>query len=119
MKTRIVFASVFLLLSSSLSAQQKWNLKSVVEYAMENNITVKQSEVQAKVSALIYDQSKLSRFPSLGFTANGARYSGITQDATFNRVTDAFFQAQYQLQSSADIFNFFSKNNFIATNKWE
>lgn len=119
MKHVVTFLLLFIT-GNAANAQQKWNLRTVVDYAMANNITVKQSEVQAKISELIHNQSRLSQFPSLSFSSNGAINNGNSQDPiTFARVTETYFSSGFHLQSSADIFNFFSKRNTIAANKWE
>ena len=102
------------------SAQQKWNLRTIVDYAMANNISVRLSDVQAKVSALTYKQSRLSQLPNATFSGNTGYSSGSNQDpTTFSRITETYLSAGMQLQSSADIFNFFSKRNTIAGNEWE
>jgi outer membrane protein len=102
------------------TAQQKWNLRTIVDYAMANNIGVKLSDVQAKVSALIYNQNKLSQYPSLSFSGNTGLNSGSNQDPTsFSRITQTYLSAGLQLQSSAEIFNFYSKRNTIAASQWE
>jgi outer membrane protein len=104
----------------TLSAQQKWDLKSVVEYAMANNISVRLSDVQAKVAALTYKQSRLSQVPNANFSGNTGYNSGSNQDpTTFSRITETYLSAGLQLQSSADIFNFLSKRNTIAGNELE
>ncbi|MEP7163404.1 MAG: TolC family protein [Ferruginibacter sp.] len=104
----------------SVNAQQKWDLKSVVEYAMANNISVKLSDVQARIAALTYKQSRLSQIPNATISGNTAYNSGSNQDpTTFSRITETYLSAGMQLQSSADIFNFFSKRNTIAGNEWE
>lgn len=104
----------------SVQAQQKWNLKTCVEYAMANNISVRQADVQAKLSELTYRQSRLSQLPNASFGLNGSVNSGNNQDpTTFSRVTETYLAAGMQLQSSADIFNFYSKRNTIAANQWE
>src|SRR5690606_27208097 len=101
-------------------AQQKWNLRSVVEYAMENNINVRLNEVQVKNAELTYNQSRLSQIPSANFSANSGINSGSNQDpTTFDRITQTYLSAGLQLQSSVDIFNFFSKRNTIAANELE
>ena len=116
-KLLIIF---FLIVFQQVNAQQKWNLQSCVEYAMKNNYNVSQSEVQAKINALSYKQSKLSQIPSATFGTNSAFNSGSNQDpTTFSRVTENYISAGMQLQSSAEIFNFFSKKYTIASNHWE
>ncbi len=118
---RIVILFITLaFICTNVVAQQKWNLRTVVDYAMQNNITVKMSDIQAKNAELTYRQSKLSRYPNLNFTGNGGLNSGSNQDpTTFSRITQTYLSAGLQLQSSADIFNFYSKRNLIAANDWE
>ena len=120
MRKSIYFFILLCLICQALSAQEKWNLKTIVDYAMTNNISVKLSDVQAKISALTYKQSKLSQIPSATFSGNTGYSSGSNQDpTTFSRITETYLSAGMQLQSSADIFNFFSKRNTIAGNQWE
>ena len=120
MRKSIYTALLCCFIYQAVSAQQKWDLKSVVEYAMANNISVKLSDVQAKVAALSLKQSKLSQFPNANFSSNAGYSSGSNQDpTTFSRITETYLSAGLQLQSSADIFNFFSKRNTIAGNEWE
>ena len=46
--------------------------------------------------------------------------NGRNQDpTTFSLITQSYLSANMQLQSSADIFNWFSKRNTIAANEWE
>ncbi len=106
--------------SLSVDAQEKWNLKTIVEYAMKNNIGVKQNEIQAKIAALTLKQSELSQYPSLTFGGNTSLNFGSGQDpVSFSRINQTFLNSGFQLQSSADIFNFYSKRNTIAANEWE
>lgn len=108
------------LLSIPASAQKKWDLRSIVDYAMANNISVKISDVQAKIADVTYQQSKASRIPAASFTANSSFNSGNNQDpVTFSQTTQTYLSAGLQLQTSADIFNFFSKQNTVAANNWE
>ncbi len=118
---RILLSLIIALgLSQATQAQQKWNLKTIVDYAMANNINVKLSDMQAKLSAITYNQSKLSQYPNANFSTNAAVNSGSNQDpTTFSRITQTYLSAGLQLQSSADIFNFYSKKNTIAANEWE
>ncbi|WP_462251503.1 TolC family protein [Ferruginibacter sp.] len=109
-----------IVISLQANAQQKWNLRTIVDYAMTNNIGVKLTDVQAKVSDLLYKQSKLSQYPNLTFSGNTGINSGSNQDPTsFSRITQTYLSAGMQLQSNADIFNFYSKRNAIASNQWE
>ncbi len=118
---RFLLVAVFVsTISVNSTAQEKWNLKTIVEHAMANNLGVKQTEVQAKIAALTLKQSKLSQYPNANFQWSSSFSSGNTQNpVTFSRVTQSYLNNGFQLQSSADIFNFYSKRNNILANEWE
>lgn len=104
---------VILLLSYSLRAQDKWDLRRCVEYAVANNISVKQSDVQARLAALTFQQSKLNQLPSLSFNGNLAYNSGRNQDPTnFSLITTGYFFSQYSLQAGINLFNFNNLRNY-------
>ena len=122
MRIKVCTILAVLFISSSAKAQQKWNLLQCVEYAMANNITVKQTDLQTKLSDLQYKQSKLGQYPSASFSAGPAYNSGRNQDPTsFSLITQSYISANMQLQSSAQIFNWYSKRNTIAANflEWQ
>jgi outer membrane protein len=114
---------VFIILSiaaSTAKAQEKWSLLKCVEYAMANNISVKQIDLQTKIAGLTLKQSKYGQLPNVNFSGGPGFNSGRNQDPTsFSLITQSFISANMQLQSSADIFNWFSKRNTIAANEWE
>lgn len=117
-KNTLLIALVLLFANSY--AQDKWNLKRCIDYAFANNITVKQTDLQAKTAKLNLYQSKQSLYPNVGFSTGGSFNSGRNQDpTTFSLITQSFVAANMQLQSSADIFNWYSKRNTIAANALE
>ncbi len=117
-----IFVTLCIVLFTSVNsfAQEKWDLKKIVEYAITNNIAAKINDVQAKQAAISYAQSKLALYPNASFSANAGINSGNNQDpTTFSRITQTFFTSGMQLQTSADIFNFYSKKNTILANEFE
>ena len=111
---------VLLVIGGSANAQQKWSLLKCVEYAMANNISIKQTDLQSKITELQLRQSKLGQIPNLSFSGGPSFNSGRNQDPTsFSLITQSYLSANMQLQSSAEIFNWFSKKNTIAANQWE
>lgn len=103
----------------SAQAQEKWTLQKCVQYAVENNISIRQSEIQARVAEINLKQSKLSQIPSLNFTNNeGLRYGKSQNPSTGILENQNYFTVGLQLQSSAEIFNWFSKKNTILANQW-
>ncbi|HZE84071.1 MAG TPA: TolC family protein [Puia sp.] len=110
-----------LLLSHMSQAQDKdkWDLRRCVEYAIANNISVKQSDVQARLSKLTFDQSKLSQIPTLGVGAGAGINSGRSQNPnSFTLSTVTYLYNNYSLQSSVSLFNFFSLRNSIEANRY-
>ncbi|MEO5891645.1 MAG: TolC family protein [Ferruginibacter sp.] len=106
-------------LCNTVKAQDTWDLRKIVDYAMANNITVKQANVQASITGLQYKQSRLGQYPSASFSGNTSYNSGRNQDASFNLVTQSYVGAGAQLQTSADIFNWYSKKNTMLANQWQ
>lgn len=101
-------------------AQEKWDLLRCIQHAMENNLTVKQTALQEKLSNITLKQSRLSQYPSLNFSNSASFNSGRNQNPTsFSLTTQSYISDNMQLQTSGDIFNFFSKRNTIAANEWE
>ena len=46
--------------STTAKAQEKWDLRKCIEYAITNNISVKQQDVQARFAKLTFDQSRMA-----------------------------------------------------------
>jgi outer membrane protein len=125
--TRIAI-SLTLLLTSLFSFCQPlankpaetWDLRKCVEYALENNISVRQQDIQAQIAQLTYKASDLSKYPNLNFTGNASLNTGRSIDRTTNQFTTASVVNNYfSLQTNVDVFNWFSKRNTIAGNKLE
>jgi len=108
------------IITAAAHAQERWSLPMCIEYAMANNITIKQTDLQREIAALTLKQSKLDQVPNLNFNGGPTYNSGRSQDpTTFALSTQSFLSVGMQLQSSADIFNWFSKRNTIGANEWE
>ncbi|RYF87677.1 MAG: hypothetical protein EOO00_12230, partial [Chitinophagaceae bacterium] len=80
-------------------SQEKWDLKRAVDYAVANNISVKQADVQARIAAVQYKRTRLAQIPSLNVSGNIAYRSGRNQDpVTFDLITQGFLSNGYNLQ---------------------
>ncbi len=120
MRIKVYVIIAILFITTSVKAQQKWSLPQCIAYAMSNNLTVKQTDLQSRISDLQYKQNKLSQYPNASFSAGPAYNSGRNQDPTsFSLITQSYVSANMQLQSSAEIFNWYSKRNTIAANYLE
>ncbi len=107
-------------LCNTVIAQEKWDLRKCVEYAVANGFSIKQAELQTKLTDINYSQSKTSRYPSLSLGNNNGVSFGLRENPTTGILENqSFFNVGLNLQSSAAIFNWFSKKNTIAANEFE
>jgi outer membrane protein len=109
----------FLLIAAyTVKAQEKWDLQRCVTYAMQNNISVKQADIQARVSALQLKLSQAGSLPNIGFSSNG----GYNFGRSINPATNSFenksiFFSNFQLQSSINLFNWFSQRYTVEADR--
>jgi outer membrane protein len=100
-------------------AQDKWDLRRCVEYAIANNISVKQSDVQARLAALTLEQSKLAQLPTLALNGSAGYSAGRNQDpTTYALITQGYLSNQYTLQAGINFFNFSSLRRNAQGNKY-
>jgi outer membrane protein len=99
-------------------AQEKWDLRQCVEYALAHNISVKQQDVQARLAQLQYQQSRMALYPSAQLSSNTGYSSGRNQNpVTFGLITQGYFFNTYALQAGVDLFNWGNKKNTMAANE--
>src|SRR5262249_48057042 len=100
--------------------QEKWDLRRCVDYALKNNISVQQADVQARISELTYKQSKLSQYTTAAFQNSSAFKFGRFIDPNTNLFTNQEqFTYNHSLNVNMDLFNWFSKKNTIAANNYQ
>jgi outer membrane protein len=103
----------------SQDTTSKWSLQKCVEYAMKNNISVKQADVQARITALQLKQAKLYQYPSVSFSTNGNFQFGRSIDPTTNLFTNTeIFTQNYNVSGGVQIFNWGRLKNNIAVNQF-
>lgn len=85
MKYRILLAS---LLSIPMWGQQKlWSLTDCINYAVNNNITVKKTQLGQQTAAINLDQAKSNRLPAVsGNISANANHGSVINQITNNRV---------------------------------
>jgi outer membrane protein len=117
---KILLCFVSTAMAFSAYSQEKWDLKRAVEYAIANNISVKQADVQARIAGVQYKQTRMAMIPSLNLNSNISYGSGLNQDpVTFRLITQGFVSNGYNLQTQVDLFNFFNRQNTITANQYE
>ena len=73
------------LVASGANAQEVWSLERCIQYAFENNLTVKQAEANVKTTLLTERQAKASRLPNVSASFNAGEQFGRTIDPTSNQ----------------------------------
>ena len=108
------------MLISIVEAQQIWTLEKCVEYALSNNIQVKQQMLLVKSGQATVLQEQLNTLPSL----NGFAMHGYNWGKTVDRYTNDFATKRVQtdnfyLSSSLTLFDGFQKINRIRQSKMD
>jgi outer membrane protein len=107
-KKLLLFLAISVFLTYTAAGQDKWDLKRCVEYAVTNNISVKQADVQARLAKLTLDQGRLSQIPNLTAGVSAGINSGRFQNpTTYVLETQTTFQSGLSLQSNVTVFNGF------------
>jgi len=103
-----------LVLITSLKAQEVWTIEKCVEYALTNNIQVKQQLLLVKNQQAMLQQDKLSMLPSLNAGATHGYNFGQTVDRYTNTfATDRVQTDNFYLGSSVTLFEGFQKLNQV------
>lgn len=122
MASKFLTLVVAMILCTSLRAQDKWDIVRCVTHAQKNNISVRQTDLQSRYTALTYKQNKASQLPSLNFNGSAGYRLGRSENPTTGVLEDNnFFNMGMQLQTGVTIFNWFSKKNTIEASRisWE
>jgi len=100
-------------------AQTNWSLQQCIDHALKNNLSLKQSELNAQINEATLTQSKANVLPSLNAGANHTYNIGRTIDRytnTFANTTvlseNFYAQTQITLWSGLTQFNNIKKNQY-------
>src|SRR3954465_7622477 len=117
MKQPILSLLLLVGMSGVVRAQDKWDLRRCVDYALANNISVKQADLQVHFAELNYRQNKGLQYPSLNWGLNSGYNFGLSENPTTGTLQNqTTFSTTSGLQSGVTIFNWFSiKNDIEAT----
>lgn len=112
---------VFLLAfgSMTLNAQDSWTLNECVDYALENNLQLKDFRYTSESGRESYRQSIRDLLPRVNGSANYVINFGRSTDPFTNDVvTTDFFSNNYSLETSIDLFRGFQKLNTIKSTQF-
>ncbi len=95
-----------LLQAHAQNGSDRWNLRQCVDYAMANNISVKQADIQARISALQLKQAKLNMYPSMsGNSSTGVRFGRSIDPTTNGFATTQFLYQNFGINGGIQVYN--------------
>lgn len=109
---------VGLLACITVSAQDKiWTLSDCIQYALDNNITIRQSELDVQQKEISLNTEQNRRLPGVSASAseNLSFGRGLTEDNIYTRANTT--STSLSLGASVPIFNGFDINNSIKMSK--
>jgi len=94
-------------MSIQLNAQnKKWTLQECVSYAIENNISVKQSALEVENSDIAKSDALGNFLPSLNASAGNSWNTGLTQDVTTGVLRSITSRSSsYSISAGVTVFN--------------
>lgn len=107
-----IISLIFLITGLCANAQDNWSLEECVTYAIANNISVKQADIQARLAALQVKQTEAGKYPNLNLNTNaGYNFGRSINPATNQFESNSIFFNNFQLQSNVNLFNWFSQKH--------
>ena len=98
----------------SMYAQKKWTLDECINYAMENNLTLKLSKLKHQSAQEDVMQSKAALFPTLSANTNqGVGYSPFDNTAA----DKAYYNGSYGVNAQWTVWNGGQNTNTVKQNK--
>ena len=113
-------------ISLSASAQQKWTLKECIDYAMQNNITLKQAKLQKQSATEERKQSQAALLPSLSASTNqsvgyrpwlDAGMSTVTNGTVNTKVNKTYYNGTYGINAQWTVWNGNQNRNQVKLNE--
>ncbi|MCH5306774.1 MAG: TolC family protein [Prevotella sp.] len=118
--------TIAMLASLSAQAQQQWTLRECIDYAMQNNITLRQAKLQKQSATEDRKQSQAALLPSLSASTNqsmgyrpwqetGTTY--VTNGTVNNKVRKTYYNGTYGINASWTVWNGNRNYNQVKQNK--
>jgi outer membrane protein len=118
--TKILTLFLSLLVSIlHVQAQDKWDLPRCVNYALANNISIKQADIDSRTAKLTFDQTKWNQYGTAS-AATGLQFNfgrSINQSTNIYTNTEGLSQI-YSLQVGITLFNWFALKRATESNKY-
>lgn len=120
MKKRKILLTAFLPFAFVAMAfsQEKWDLRRCVDYALANNLTVKQTDIQAQLASVDLEQNKWAQYPTADFGTGLGLQWGRSIDPTTNQFTsNQLLYQNFNLQAGIAVFNWHRIRNAIIASR--
>jgi outer membrane protein len=117
---RFLLAALIFVSADTVNAQtDNWSLQRSVAYAVEHNLSIRQSELNARLAKLTLQQSQLAQLPSANASSNYGRSYGRSVNPTTNQFENASYNF-LSLSGNANVlvFGWFQQRNLISSNKY-
>jgi len=120
------FMILAMIMCMSASAQQKWTLNDCINYAMQNNITLKKAKLDKQTTTETRKQSQAALLPSLSASTNqslgyrpwqNSGTSTVTNGTVNNQVRKTYYNGTYGINASWTVWNGNQNHNQVKLNK--
>ena len=117
---KILLFSILCVSFANAQEAEKWTLQECIDYALENNLTVKRSSLNVQTSELNLSQSNYSRTPSVIANGSYAWSWGRSIDPTTNLFVDnqRIASSNASVNASVTLFNGLNIHNSIKQNQF-
>ena len=114
MKKSLLVIGVLMLGTVQLSAQKKWTLQDCIDYAMDNNITLKKSQLQKQSATEELKGAKAALLPTLSASTNQSLgyqpwkdtgMSYVTNGTVNTKVDKTSYNGSYSLSGQWTVWN--------------
>ena len=103
-----------MLVALGAHAQKKWTLKECIDYAIENNVTLKQVKLKAKSAQEDVKQSRAALLPTVTASTNqGVGYSPFDESGA----DKTYYSGSYNVNAQGRVWNGGQSTNALKINK--
>lgn len=123
---KIILTATLSLSMLSMEAQKKWTLQDCMEYAAQNNISLKKSALQKQMSNEELLSSKAQLFPTLSFSSNqsvnyrpwpNAGQATVSNGYVQSGIDKVYYNGSYSLMGNWTVWNGNKNQNTVKLNK--
>lgn len=120
MRKKILILSILIWCIGYANAQKKWSLEECINYAFENNIQIKQSQINTETNKVDLLQKKMNILPSISASSSHMINYGNKFDIYTNLYTKGTVKSDnFSLSSNMNLFSGFQQINSIKQSAYE